>query len=317
MEVDYLRVSVTDRCNLNCIYCRPYKKFRIKKEHEFINLEEIVDFIRLAADWGIRKIRITGGEPLLREDIVKLVGAVAEISKIKDTAITTNGVKLGKLSSELKEAGLCRVNVSLDSLNAKKFSRITGCNSLSLVLEGIKCAGEVGLEPVKINVVMLKGINDEEVNDFIEFSQENSLILRFIEYMPVKGVKGKNWYISNKIVKKKIEKRWGELRSVSFDGNGPAEYFTIKGGSVPVGFISFTSHPFCQRCNRLRLTCEGKLKPCLNSNFELETKKGLRGKDKKEQVKKLFNLAVKFKKEGEVSESHPDKKSRFMFQIGG
>lgn len=319
MRVDYLRVSVTDRCNFNCIYCRPYRRVKIIKKSELLSFEEIVEFIKLTTKWGIRKVRLTGGEPLIRKDILKLINMIAEIKKIEDISITTNGTKLEEFAWSLRKAGLSRVNVSLDSLNKEKFAKITGDNKLSKVLKGIEIAKKVGLEPVKINVVVLKGINDDEVIDFVEFSQRNSLIVRFIEYMPMNGVGERKWYISNKIIKRMIEKRWGYLEPTSLIGNGPAKYFTVKGSCVPVGFISFTSHSFCEKCNRLRLTCEGKLKPCLISDFEVDIKNVLRDKDKKRQIKEFFDLAINFKRarKKKITPPDPRKAGRFMFQIGG
>jgi cyclic pyranopterin phosphate synthase len=216
------------------------------------------------------------------------------------------------------------VNISLDSLNEKNFARITGHNKLSKVLRGIKAAREVGLKPIKINVVVLKGINDEEAVDLVKFSQRNSLIVRFIEYMPINGVGRREWYISNEIIKKMIEKRWGKLEPSFSVGSGPAKYFAIKGSSIPIGFISFISHPFCEECNRLRLTPEGKLRPCLISNFEVDIKNALRKENRQIHIKELFDLAVRYKsvrkekiRKGEISHFDFDKTNRFMFQIGG
>ncbi len=319
MKVDYLRISVTDRCNLNCIYCRPYEKVRVVNRAELLSFEEIAEFVRLTTKWGIRRVRLTGGEPLVRRDIVKLVDMLARIDGIEDIALTTNGIRLEEFSQKLKEAGLSRVNVSLDSLNEKKFARITGHNELSRVLRGIEAAQEVELDPVKVNVVVLKGINDEEAVDFVEFSQRNSLVVRFIEYMPINGVGGGKWYISNESIRKRIERRWGKLEPTSFEGGGPAKYLAVKKSSVPIGFISFLSHPFCKGCNRLRLTSEGKLRPCLISNFEVDIKNALRGENRQAGVRELFDLAVKYKstREGKISTSGFNKAGRFMFQMGG
>ncbi|NQS89104.1 GTP 3',8-cyclase MoaA [Patescibacteria group bacterium] len=318
MKVDYLRISVTDRCNFNCIYCRPYERVKILNRAQLLSFEEIIEFIRLTARWGIKRIRLTGGEPLIRKDSLKLVDMISRIKGIKDIALTTNGTRLEKFARDLKKAKLSRVNVSLDSLNRKKFTRITGYDELPKVLRGIKAAKKVGLEPIKINVVVLKGINEEEVNNFVEFSQKNSLPVRFIEYMPINEVGEKKWYISNEAVKKKIKKRWGKLESAFLFGAGPAKYFTFKESSAPIGFISFITHPFCKGCNRLRLTSEGKLRPCLISNFEVDIKNALRGEDKKNQTKKLFDLALKYKIMREKNpEVNFDKTGKFMFQIGG
>ena len=324
MKVDYLRISVTDRCNFNCIYCHPYERIKIVDRADLLSYEEIANFVTLATKWGIKKIRLTGGEALIRRNIVELVNMLVQIKGIEGITLTTNGAKLEEFAQSLKSAGLSRVNISLDSLNEKNFTRITGHNDLSKVLRGIKAAQEVGLKPIKINVVVLKGINDEETVDFVKFSQRNSLIVRFIEYMPINGVGRKNWYISNKIIKEKIIERWGKLEPTSFLGSGPAKYFAIKGSSIPIGFISFISHPFCEECNRLRLTSEGKLRPCLISNFEVDIKNALRKENRQTHIKELFDLAMRYKfvrkkkiRKGEISHFNFDKTNRFMFQIGG
>ncbi len=317
-RINYLRVSVTDRCNFNCIYCRPYERVRILDRAQLLSFEEIIEFIQLTVRWGIRKIRLTGGEPLIRKDIVKLIGMISRIKGIEEITLTTNGTMLENFARDLKKKGLSRVNVSLDSLNREKFIQITGHDELPKVLRGIRAAKKAGFDPIKINVVVLKGINNEEVNNFIEFSQKNYLPVRFIEYMPINGVGEGKWYISNEDVRKAIEKRWGKLESAFFPGAGPARYFTFKESSVPIGFISFRTHPFCKECNRLRLTSEGKLRPCLISNFEMNIKKALEGEDKENQIKRLFNLAIQYKITKEKpSEVNFDKTGKFMFQIGG
>jgi len=320
MKVDYLRISLTDRCNFNCIYCRPYKRIKILNRADLLSFEEIVDFIRLVVKFGIRKIRLTGGEPLIRKGVIELINMISKIEEIKEISMTTNGAKLEEFASGLKKAGLSRINVSLDSLNEKKFTQITGYNGLSRVLRGIRIATEAGLNPVKINTVVLGGINDDEILDLVEFSQKNYLIVRFIEYMPINGMGNRKWYVSNEIVRNIIEKRWGKLKPVPFIGNGPARYFVTREGNIPVGFISFISHPFCKECNRLRLTCDGKLRPCLISDFEVDVKNALRSKRNREKnIGELFKEAVDFKVKREKKFTGFDFKraGKFMFQIGG
>lgn len=317
MKLDYLRVSLTDRCNLNCIYCRPRKWVKLLEKDKLLSFEEIVKFTQFVTDLGVKKIRLTGGEPLLRKDVDRLVSMIARIKKIEEITLTTNGTRLEELVLVLKNAGLSRVNVSLDSLNRKKFFQITGYDGLPKVVRGIKAAREAGLDPVKINVVGLKGINDSEILDFVKFALKNSLILRFIEYMPVHGVGKKHWYISNQLVKKIIKERWGKLEPASFHGSGPAEYFRVKKTSLILGFISPVSRPFCHKCSRLRLSIDGKLKPCLVSGYEMDVKKALREKDNHLQVKKLISSAVRYKEEREKSCPNFNTPRRFMFQIGG
>jgi len=317
MRSDYLRVSLTDRCNLNCIYCRPKGRVKLIRREELLSFEEIVDFIKFLTNFGLRKVRLTGGEPLLRKDVVKLIEMIAGVEKIKDIALTTNGIILEKFARKLKKAGLSRVNISLDTLNKEKFIKITGSDKLPEVIRGIKAAKEAGLEPVKVNVVALKGLNDNEVLDFVDFALKNSLILRFIEYMPIKGVGDRNWHISNEKVKKIIERRWGRLEPVSFYGPGPARYFKFKKASLKLGFISPVTSPFCHTCSRLRLSADGKLKPCLVSDYEVDIKKALRDENESFRLKEIIDFVERYKAKKRKSCPNFDASGKFMFQIGG
>jgi len=317
MRLDYLRISLTDRCNLNCIYCRPGERIKILQKEELLSFEEIIKFIRLILPWGLKKVRITGGEPLIRKDVLKLISMIARIGQIKDIAMTTNGIVLEKFARDLKKAGLSRVNISLDTLSRGKFIRITGYDRLAMVLRGIRAAKDAGLEPVKINMVVLKGINDAEVLDFVSFAKENSLIPRFIEYMPINGAGMRDWYISNQVIKKIIEKKWGKLESVPFPGSGPAEYFKIKGISFTLGFISPISKPFCSTCSKLRLSADGKLKPCLASSYEIDIKRVLRESGQETRIEGLINSVIKFKKKKRSHLPDFNAAGKFMFQIGG
>ncbi len=315
MKANYLRLSVTDHCNLSCFYCRPSEAVRHLKREEFLSFEEISHLVSLAVDWGIRKVRITGGEPLLRNNIIKLVEMLSRIEGIRDLPITTNGVKLEEFAPLLKKAGVSRVNVSLDSLNKKGFTRITGQDNLGQVLRGIKAAKKAGLEPIKINVVVLKGINEGEILDFINFALENSLIIRFIEYMPTNGLEQNDWYFSNSRVKEIIERKWGSLEPIPFFAGSVARYYKIDATKVVLGLISPISQPFCNKCNRLRLTAVGKLKPCLASNVEIDIRKPLREKARDHEIKILFDLAMKEKLKERPEP--PYQRNKYMFQIGG
>ena len=315
MKANYLRLSVTDHCNLSCFYCRPFEAVRHLEREEFLSFEEISHLVSLAVDWGIRKVRITGGEPLLRNNIVELIEMLSGIEGIRDLPITTNGVKLEEFAPLLKKAGVSRVNVSLDSLNRKGFTRITGQDNLGQVLRGIKVAKKAGLEPIKINVVVLKGINEGEILDFINFALENNLIIRFIEYMPTNGLEQNDWYFSNSRVKEIIERKWGSLEPIPFFAGSVARYYKIDDTKVVLGFISPISQPFCHQCNRLRLTAIGKLKPCLASNLEIDIRKPLREKAGKHEIKILFDLAMKEKLKGRPEP--PYQRNKYMFQIGG
>jgi len=316
MKANYLRLSVTDHCNLNCLYCRPPELVGQVKQEELLSFEEITTIVDLAVEWGIRKVRITGGEPLVRNNIIDLVKMLSGIRGIRDLPMTTNGVRLEEFAHLLKKAGLSRVNVSLDSLNRKKFARITGKDNLLQVLRGIRIAREEGLEPIKINVVILKGINDDEILDFVDFARENHLTTRFIEYMPVNWPEQNGWYFSNTRVREIIERRWQALKPISFFSNcSPARYFKTNHTKLVLGFISPISQPFCHQCNRLRLTATGKLMPCLFSNVEIDLKKSLQRKNRDYEIKASFDLAMNEKLKGTTASLYPRKK--YMFQIGG
>ena len=316
MKADYLRLSVTDRCNLNCLYCRPPKSVRQVKQDELLSFEEITTIVGLAVEWGIRKVRITGGEPLVRNNIIGLIKMLRRIKGIRDLPMTTNGVRLAEFAHSLKKAGLSRVNVSLDSLDRKKFASITDQDNLLHVLRGIRAAREAKLEPIKINVVILKGINEDEILDFVNFAREKNLIVRFIECMPASGSEQNGWYFSNAGVKETIERRWGTLKSLPFFSNySPARYFKIAHTQVVLGFISPISQPFCHQCTRLRLTAAGKLRPCLFSNLEIDLKKSLQGKNRDYEIKASFDLAM-----NEKLKERPEplyQRNKYMFQIGG
>ena len=316
MKADYLRLSVTDRCNLKCLYCRPTKRVKQLKQDELLNFEEISTIVGLAAERGIRKVRITGGEPLVRNDIVDLVKMLSGIKGIRDLPMTTNGVRLAEFAHSLKKAGLSRVNVSLDSLDRKKFARITGQDNLLQVFRGIIAAREANLEPIKINVVILKGINDDEILDFVNFAREENLIVRFIECMPTNASEQNGWYFPNARVKEIIERGRGTLKPLSFFSHySPARYFKIDHTRVVLGFISPISQPFCHECTRLRLTATGKLRPCLASDLEIDLRRPLQGKNRDYEIKASFDLAMNEKAKRRPKPLYP--RNNYMFQIGG
>ena len=273
-------------------------------------------FLNLATHLGIKQVRITGGEPLVRRNIVNLVKMLSSVQGIEELSMTTNGFLLAHFALLLKQAGLSRINVSLDSLDRRKFSQITGCDGLREVLRGIAAAKRCGLDPIKVNMVLLRGVNEEEVLHFVSFALENCLLLRFIEHMPINGIGGKRWYISSTEIRERIQKKWGPLEPVDSSlGKGPAHYFSIKKGALILGFISPLSQPFCHSCCRLRLTADGKLRSCLLSGFEVDLKGALRGRVPEERIKGLYEKVIQNKpKHHHFDFSGPDK---FMFEIGG
>lgn len=266
--INTLRISITDQCNLKCFYCKPEN---FSQTHHVLSCQEIENLLRIFARLGITRVRITGGEPLVRKDIVSIIERIVSIPGIEDVSLTTNGVFLAPLAKDLKKAGLKRVNISLDTLDRKKYEKITGSDSLLNVIKGIWKALEIGFYPVKINVVVMKDINDSEIIDFLKFAKEN-LIVRFIEYMPVKSAikNWKNYFVSGDEILKKIEffDEFYKQDNLNFPSSGSADYFRFKNKNSLFGIICSVSHPFCYRCNRIRVDSSGRLFLCLyNENF--------------------------------------------------
>ena len=305
-EIIYLRISLTDRCNFRCIYCSPLgKKFHFIEHEEILRFEEILEIANAAVEMGITKIRLTGGEPLVRRGVLDFIRKLRQIEGLEDLSMTTNGYFLSEMAQSLKSAGLDRVNISLDSLHSEKFKSITGFDSLARVLKGMDAALQVGLTPVKVNVVLLKDINDNEVEDFIKLTIDKPFSVRFIELMPTNHqLKGTNegHFISAQKIKEKIHEKFPDMRPASVEnGCGPASYYQLKDAKGTFGFITAVSQHFCVRCNRIRLTAEGNLRPCLFSSKELELKKELRKipkdeyKMRKRSIKSFLKEAVKAK----------------------
>ncbi len=315
-NIDYLRISVTDRCNLRCIYCMPEEGIKdLLPHHEILSYEEILRIVEIGIDLGITKIRVTGGEPLLRKGIVNFIERLARIEGIQDIGMTTNGILLKKFAKDLHNAGLKRVNVSLDSLDESKFRTITRIGSIYEVLEGIEEANKVGLKPVKVNVVIMRGINDDEIEKFVIWSMEVPYQIRFIEFMPVgPNAWRKELFISKDEIKEKIENKIGKLIPVKMKKSGPAEYFMLEGAKGILGFISPITTHICVRCNRLRLTAEGKLRPCLFSDKEVDLKKLLREGASQEKISEIIIKTIHLKPQGMSEYAKP---LRPMSTIGG
>jgi len=317
--INYLRISVTDRCNLRCIYCMPVEGIRLMSHGDVLTYEEINIIAKAAAELGINRIRITGGEPLARLGVPGLVHMIAQIDGIKDIALTTNGVLLARYATELKKAGLRRVNVSLDTLKQDKFEFITRSNeNLGDVLQGIEMAKSVGLNPVKINVVVMYGVNDDELLDFANKTINDGWHVRFIELMPSAGASTiASQFVPVSEMRKRLE-LLGKLEPcLPSAGNGPAKYFRFPHTSGTVGFITPVSEHFCFHCNRLRLTADGKLRPCLLADYELDLKSPLRSDMPSAGIKKLIEEAVVNKPlRHHLAEGYTPK-DRPMTQVGG
>jgi len=318
-KITYLRVSVTDRCNFRCKYCYSIKKWKKLKHEEILRFEEFLKVIEAGVNLGIKKVRITGGEPLIRKGLPFFIQKLTEIKGLEDIGLTTNGFFLPELAKDLKLAGLKRINISLDTLKEEKFAWLTGVNALNRVLQGIEEALKQEFNPVKLNVVIIKGFNDDEVESLVRFGGKLGLEVRFIEFMPV----GENSFWNEEHVitaeeVKKVLKKTGTLRKkdIKVETKGPAEIYIWESQKdsvkAKVGFISPLSNPFCQACNRLRLTADGKIRPCLFSNFEINLKPVLReGKGSLEEV----YLKATANKPEKISFSLP--LNRFMRGIGG
>lgn len=270
-KINYLRISITDRCNLRCHYCMPAEGVKNKAHSEILNYEEIIKIVKIGMKMGINKVRLTGGEPLVRNDVEKLISELSSLG-LKDISMTSNAVLLADKAEILKRAGLDRINISLDTLYRKKFEKITRRDLLPEVLAGIEAALAADLKPVKINMVVMKGVNDDEILNFVDLSRKKEIQLRFIEYMPLGGEAEAEKFISSKEIKALISEKY-KLNPTLNKGSGPAKSFQIEGAAGTVGFISALSEHFCSSCNRLRLTADAKFKPCLAGNQEVKIKK--------------------------------------------
>jgi cyclic pyranopterin phosphate synthase len=320
-NINYLRLSITDLCNLRCRYCMPEEGVDLIEHGDLLTYEEILGVVEVFARNGISKIRLTGGEPLVRKGVVDLIKGIGKIEGIKDLSLTTNGVLLREYAKDLAEAGLRRINISLDTLRPERFAYITRRDKFKEVWEGIEAALRYRLSPVKINVVAIKGFNDDEVQEFARLSLTYPLHIRFIEFMPVGG--GSDWHgeggISSSQIMKEI-REIGELIPIGPQANdGPAQRYYIKGGKGEIGFISPISSHFCAQCNRLRLTPDGRIRTCLFSDDEIDLKGVVRESGGDEaKVEEILYQALQAKPEGHhIGDVRFKKCQRGMHAIGG
>ncbi|MBF0317785.1 MAG: GTP 3',8-cyclase MoaA [Nitrospirae bacterium] len=314
--IDYIRISITDRCSLRCIYCTPTTSSSHYDKDEVLTFEEILRFVRAASELGVKKIRITGGEPLMRRDLPELVRGIKAIEGIVDISLTTNGLLLQTYAKKLAAAGLNRVNISLDSLVPERFAEITGGGNLTKVLNGIQAARDAGLLPIKLNMVPMRGINDNELESFARLTLLQDIHVRFIELMPT-AVVGQQ-YTDKLISSLEIHQRLREifpLHPVKLRLNGPARYYRFDSAAGVIGIISAVTCHFCQDCNRMRLTAIGKLKPCLFSNKLIDLKPYLTDNWSMEQLKELIRTATELKPKGH--NITPSDSTLAMSRIGG
>jgi GTP 3',8-cyclase len=326
-RISYLRVSITDRCNERCGYCMPQELQEWLPRHEILTYEETLRLIRIAAELGVSKVRITGGEPLTRRGIVDLVRQVPEIPGITSIGLSTNGTLLAReiapgktMAAALRDAGVQSVNISLDTLDAAVYSQITGRDFHAQVLGGIDAAIVAGFDQIKLNAVLMRGRNEDQLLPLIEFAAARNLVLRFIELMPVSTteVLNESNFMSVLAAKRLVESAYGSLiPETEFRTNGPATYYQIPGRTQRIGFIgAMTNMHFCENCNKLRLTCDGKLRPCLGSYLEFDIMGPLRGGASDEQLKQFF-LNVVDRKPREHDFRNNYQPNRKMIAIGG
>ena len=312
-EISYLRISLTDKCNLRCRYCMPLTGIDDKPHSDIISEEEILSTVKVAVGLGIKKIRLTGGEPLVKKNIVSIVRNIKNINGVEELCITTNGTLLPNLAKDLKEAGLDRINISIDSLKPDKYEYITGGGKLEQALAGLEAACNTGFKKIKINSVLIGGFNDSEIEDFANITMDRDIDVRFIELMPMydSGDFGPEAFVPYTIVIDKLKHRG--IEQLDADGS-VAKLYRIKGAKGKIGLISPVNDHFCANCNRIRLTADGKIKPCLHSSDEISIR-GLNENDIKQKIEEsIFKKPEKHEELSYISRSHAN---RNMNQIGG
>jgi len=317
--VDYLRLAVTDRCNLRCIYCMPSEGIPRLSHEDILSYEELLRLVAIARSLGISKIRITGGEPLVRKGIISFVQRLTDVAAPGEITMTTNGVLLADMAKDLFQAGIKRINISLDTLKADRFREITRRDAFYDVIRGVEKAMEVGFQPVKLNVVVMKGINDDEVEDLARLTLKEPLHVRFIEFMPFGGEEWEDRFLPADEIIERLKSVEEIEPTISIRSNGPARYMRFRQGIGKIGIISPMTHHFCDSCNRLRLTPEGKLRTCLFSTEETDLRKLLRSGASDGEIAKVILDALKNKSPNRVFDAELLKKciTRPMSTIGG
>jgi len=347
--IDYLRVSITDRCNFRCVYCMPEEGFPIAPKEELLSAEEFVRVVRIAVEAGIRKVRLTGGEPLVRKDLVEIVRGIAGLKDVRDLSLTTNGFLLTELAPALAEAGLTRINISLDTLRPDRFKAIARRGELQRVLDGINAARRAGIGPIKINCVAMRGVNDDEAADFAAWTLREEIHFRFIELMPIRwnldetsgfdplsvhqgagllqlrqskgsmlsDVQMRRMFVSAEELRNRIEAVHGPMSPAELATNGPARTYSLPGALGTIGFISQISSDLCANCNRIRLTSDGFLRPCLMSDGELDLRTPLRLGASDTELGDLIRHVVAQKPERHYLAEGQKVTGRGMSQIGG
>jgi cyclic pyranopterin phosphate synthase len=316
-----LRISVTDRCNIRCFYCMPAENVQFMDKRELLTFEEIEQFVRVAVPLGLRKIRLTGGEPLVRRNLHVLVKMLAAIEGIEDIGLTTNGILLAEQAQELYDAGLRRINVSLDALDPQKFEKITRRQGYEQVIAGIQTAQRVGFNPVKVNAVAVRGLTEDEIVPFGHFARHTGVEIRFIEFMPLDADNAwqrEKVLFAHEIVEALEREIMPLVPRAGHDPHSPASEFVFADGVGNVGFISSVSRPFCMSCDRFRITADGKLRNCLFSLEETDVKALLRGGAADAEIAQAIRDSIAAKKEGhEINTARFIQPKRPMYSIGG
>lgn len=317
-KIEYVRLSLTDKCNLRCFYCMPERFADFTPPSHYLSYDELERVIQAFADLGIFRVRLTGGEPLVRKGVTKFAARLSAIPGIEDLSLSTNGGLLGRYAEELYEAGVSRLNVSLDTMQENRFRLIARRGKLAPVLEGLQRAKEVGFRPIKINMLVMRGINDDEVLDVADYCVENGFALRFLETMPVGagGRDAKNHYVDLRDIRDRLERHFDLVPSI-MPGGGPARYVKVKGSNIHFGFITPLSQHFCATCNRLRLTADGTLHLCLGNTHNFELRPHLRQGISDDGLKDLLYQALALKPLQHNFLDQPDEVNRAMSATGG
>lgn len=318
-RIDYMRISLTDRCNMRCVYCMPAVGMQFQPRPELLTNDELLLVVRAAAAAGFRKLRLTGGEPALRQDLVELIRAMKAVPGIEQIAMTTNALRLRRTAADLKAAGLDRVNVSIDSLDPQKFRQMTRGGSLDEVWAGILAADAAGLRPLKLNAVIVRGMNDDEVLPLAALTTQHPWEFRFIEVMPLTGVAGlaEEGVVSTAELIARIEAHFGPLQPYGQDPADPARRYRIPGAPGKLGFISAVTDPFCATCNRMRLTADGRLHLCLLRDDEVDLRAAIRSGATQAEVEQIIRHAVQLKPWGHGLPEGVLPTVRGMSQLGG
>ncbi|NNM93207.1 MAG: GTP 3',8-cyclase MoaA [Candidatus Eremiobacteraeota bacterium] len=319
-RIDYLRISVTDKCNLRCIYCMPAEGLTWIEREQLLSFEEIERLVRVFASVGVRKLRISGGEPLVRRDLPRLVGMLAAVEGIEEIALSTNGILLEEQLPALMDAGLTRVNISLDTLRDDRFEALARRPGLASVLAAIDASVRAGARPVKLNCVAMRGRNDDEIEAFARYARDREVAVRFIELMPVRDNLGiaADAFIGADEILERISAIASLVPVEGPRGNGPARYFGFADGVGTIGVISPLSHDYCERCNRVRLTADGRLRLCLFGENHLDLKRALRDGESDERLRERLTAAMLVKPERHhLRVGEPASQMRAFSEIGG